>query len=120
MAVPGLSRITDDVKAKTIVEGLADGSVDIFIGTYRLQQNIRCKDLRLVVVKEKAAVGDEHTEHITAASCVLHSIGADRLVPARSQIRWIASSRWSRSANCAGQSASRGEPGTAGGCGSRR
>src|SRR6476661_11044314 len=49
------------------VRGLADGSVDIVIGTHRLlQPTIRYKDLGLVVVDEEQRFGVEHKEHITA------------------------------------------------------
>jgi len=65
--VRGLSRFTDDLEAKQTVEGLADGSVDIVIGTHRLlQPSIRYKDLGLVVVDEEQRFGVEHKEHITA------------------------------------------------------
>ena len=38
VTVRGLSRFTDDAKAAETVKGLADGSVDIVIGTHRLLQ----------------------------------------------------------------------------------
>ena len=45
--------------------GLADGSVDIVIGTHRLLQTaVRWKDLGLVVVDEEQRFGVEHKEHI--------------------------------------------------------
>src|SRR6476469_4638288 len=67
VSVRGLSRFTDDSLAKETVKGLADGSVDIVIGTHRLlQPNIRYKDLGLVVVDEEQRFGVEHKEHITA------------------------------------------------------
>jgi len=67
VTVRGLSRFTDDATAKETVKGLADGSVDIVIGTHRLlQPKIRYKDLGLVVVDEEQRFGVEHKEHITA------------------------------------------------------
>ena len=67
VVVRGLSRFTDDALAKETVKGLADGSVDIVIGTHRLlQPNVRYKDLGLVVVDEEQRFGVEHKEHITA------------------------------------------------------
>ncbi|WP_029137527.1 transcription-repair coupling factor [Nakamurella lactea] len=67
VTVRGLSRFTDDAEAKQTVAGLADGSVDIVIGTHRLlQPSIRYKDLGLVVVDEEQRFGVEHKEHITA------------------------------------------------------
>ena len=47
--------------------GLADGTVDIVIGTHRLlQTGIRWKDLGLVIVDEEQRFGVEHKEHIKA------------------------------------------------------
>ncbi|EUA29941.1 DEAD/DEAH box helicase family protein [Mycobacterium xenopi 4042] len=44
---------------------MADGSVDIVIGTHRLlQTGVRWKDLGLVVVDEEHRFGVEHKEHI--------------------------------------------------------
>ncbi len=67
VTVRGLSRFTHDMEAKETVKGLADGSVDIVIGTHRLlQPTIRYKDLGLIVVDEEQRFGVEHKEHITA------------------------------------------------------
>ncbi|MDQ6658673.1 MAG: transcription-repair coupling factor [Actinomycetota bacterium] len=67
VTVRGLSRFTDDASSKQTIEGLADGSVDIVIGTHRLlQPTVRYKDLGLVVVDEEQRFGVEHKEHITA------------------------------------------------------
>ena len=67
VTVRGLSRFTDETQAKETIKGLADGSVDIVIGTHRLlQPSIRYKDLGLVVVDEEQRFGVEHKEHITA------------------------------------------------------
>ena len=67
VTVRGLSRFTDNAEAKETVKGLADGTVDVVVGTHRLlQANIRWKDLGLVVVDEEQRFGVEHKEHITA------------------------------------------------------
>ncbi|HEY5881122.1 MAG TPA: DEAD/DEAH box helicase, partial [Nakamurella sp.] len=67
VTVRGLSRFTSTEQAVQTVRGLADGSVDIVIGTHRLlQPTIRYKDLGLVVVDEEQRFGVEHKEHITA------------------------------------------------------
>ncbi|WP_172832342.1 transcription-repair coupling factor [Nakamurella panacisegetis] len=67
VTVRGLSRFTDDRESKETVKGLADGSVDIVIGTHRLlQPSVRYKDLGLVIVDEEQRFGVEHKEHITA------------------------------------------------------
>jgi len=63
--VKGLSRFTDPSESRTVLDGMADGSVDIVIGTHRLLQTaVRWKDLGLVVVDEEQRFGVEHKEHI--------------------------------------------------------
>src|SRR5689334_9962382 len=65
--VRGLSRFTDAAEARATIEGLAEGKVDIVIGTHRLlQTGVRWKDLGLVIVDEEQRFGVEHKEHITA------------------------------------------------------
>ena len=65
VVVKGLSRFTDPGESRAVLEGMADGSVDIVIGTHRLlQTGVRWKDLGLVVVDEEQRFGVEHKEHI--------------------------------------------------------
>ncbi|ORW89900.1 transcription-repair coupling factor [Mycobacterium sp. IEC1808] len=65
VTVKGLSRFTDAAESRAVIEGLADGTVDIVIGTHRLlQTGVRWKDLGLVVVDEEQRFGVEHKEHI--------------------------------------------------------
>ena len=65
VTVKGLSRFTDATESRAVIDGLADGSVDIVIGTHRLlQTGVRWKDLGLVVVDEEQRFGVEHKEHI--------------------------------------------------------
>ncbi|OBA68707.1 transcription-repair coupling factor [Mycobacterium sp. 1554424.7] len=65
VTVKGLSRFTDSAESRAVIEGLADGTVDIVIGTHRLlQTGVRWKDLGLVVVDEEQRFGVEHKEHI--------------------------------------------------------
>ena len=67
VTVRGLSRFTHPGDAAEVLCGLAEGSVDIVIGTHRLlQQGVRWKDLGLVVVDEEQRFGVEHKEHIKA------------------------------------------------------
>ncbi|MDO5033079.1 transcription-repair coupling factor [Corynebacterium sp.] len=62
-----LSRFTSAREAKEIIAGLADGSVDIVIGTHRLlQTGVHWKNLGLIVVDEEQRFGVEHKEHIKA------------------------------------------------------
>lgn len=65
VTVKGLSRFTDPGESRAVLDGMADGSVDIVIGTHRLlQTGVRWKDLGLVVVDEEQRFGVEHKEHI--------------------------------------------------------
>ncbi|MGX7825329.1 transcription-repair coupling factor [Actinokineospora sp. 24-640] len=67
VTVKGLSRFTDARESEQTIAGLADGSVDIVIGTHRLlQTGLRYKDLGLVIVDEEQRFGVEHKEHIKA------------------------------------------------------
>ncbi|WP_046321828.1 transcription-repair coupling factor, partial [Mycobacterium sp. UM_Kg1] len=67
VTVKGLSRFTDARESKATIDGLADGSVDVVIGTHRLlQTGVRWKDLGLVIVDEEQRFGVEHKEHIKA------------------------------------------------------
>ncbi|MGF1664226.1 MAG: transcription-repair coupling factor, partial [Kineosporiaceae bacterium] len=63
VTVRGLSRFSTDAEAKLVREGLADGTVDVVIGTHRLLSNeVRFKDLGLVVVDEEQRFGVDHKE----------------------------------------------------------
>jgi transcription-repair coupling factor (superfamily II helicase) len=65
VTVKGLSRFTSSAESRAVLDGMADGSVDIVIGTHRLLQTaVRWKDLGLVVVDEEQRFGVEHKEHI--------------------------------------------------------
>ncbi len=67
VTVRALSRFTHPGDASEVLRGLAEGSVDIVIGTHRLlQTGVRWKDLGLVVVDEEQRFGVEHKEHIKA------------------------------------------------------
>ena len=67
VTVKALSRFQTDSEAKKVVEGLADGSVDVVIGTHRLlSDGVRFKDLGLVVVDEEQRFGVEHKETLKA------------------------------------------------------
>ncbi|WP_038170592.1 transcription-repair coupling factor [Tomitella biformata] len=65
--IQGLSRFTHPKESRATLEGMADGEVDIVIGTHRLLQTaVRWKDLGLVIVDEEQRFGVEHKEHIKA------------------------------------------------------
>jgi len=65
VVVRGLSRFQSDREAAEVVRGLADGTVDVVIGTHRLlTPDIRFKDLGLVVIDEEQRFGVEHKEQL--------------------------------------------------------
>ncbi|MET1133040.1 MAG: transcription-repair coupling factor, partial [Aeromicrobium sp.] len=70
-----LSRFQTEKESKETLAGLADGSVDLVVGTHRLlQPGVRIKDLGLVIVDEEQRFGVEHKEalkHLRAAVDVL-------------------------------------------------
>ncbi|MCT1882491.1 transcription-repair coupling factor [Corynebacterium sanguinis] len=62
-----LSRFTSAKESKETLAGLADGSVDVVIGTHRLlATGVQWKNLGLIVVDEEQRFGVEHKEHIKA------------------------------------------------------
>ncbi|WP_433029383.1 transcription-repair coupling factor [Actinomycetospora sp. CA-053990] len=66
ITVKGLSRFTPAKEVDGILRGLADGSVDVVVGTHRLlQTGVSWKDLGLVIIDEEQRFGVEHKEHIT-------------------------------------------------------
>lgn len=65
--VAALSRFSTAAESKATLEGLADGTVDVVIGTHRLlTPNVKFKDLGLVIVDEEQRFGVEHKEHLKA------------------------------------------------------
>ena len=62
-----LSRFLTAAQAKVVVAGMADGSVDVVIGTHRLLGgDVRFKNLGLLVVDEEQRFGVSHKEGIKA------------------------------------------------------
>ena len=62
-----LSRFTSAKESKEVLAGMADGTVDIVVGTHRLlQTGVQWKNLGLIVVDEEQRFGVEHKEHIKA------------------------------------------------------
>jgi len=60
-----LSRFRNAKDQKKIVEALADGKVDIIVGTHRLvQKDVGFKDLGLVVIDEEHRFGVKHKEQL--------------------------------------------------------
>ncbi len=60
-----LSRFRGGQQSKLIMEGLQNGTVDIVIGTHKLLQNdIKFKDLGLVIIDEEHRFGVRHKERL--------------------------------------------------------
>jgi len=60
-----LSRFLGDKEARAVIAGLADGSVDIVIGTHRLlQKDVEFKKLGLLVIDEEQRFGVAHKERL--------------------------------------------------------
>jgi transcription-repair coupling factor (superfamily II helicase) len=60
-----LSRFRGDAQAKGVLAGLADGKVDVVIGTHRLlQSGVRFKDLGLLIVDEEHRFGVRDKERL--------------------------------------------------------
>ncbi|MDP8937594.1 MAG: DEAD/DEAH box helicase, partial [Actinomycetota bacterium] len=60
-----ISRFLTPGQAKKVVDGLADGSVDVVIGTHRLLSgDVKFRDLGLLVVDEEQRFGVTHKEAI--------------------------------------------------------
>ncbi|MBO8170057.1 MAG: transcription-repair coupling factor [Thermoanaerobacteraceae bacterium] len=65
MKIAVLSRFTGKAEQKAIVKGLAEGTVDIVIGTHRLlSSDVRFKDLGLLVIDEEQRFGVKHKERL--------------------------------------------------------
>ncbi|MGH9249683.1 MAG: transcription-repair coupling factor, partial [Acidimicrobiales bacterium] len=65
VTVRALSRFQSDREAAETLRGLAEGTVDVVIGTHRLLTgDVRFKDLGLLVVDEEQRFGVEHKEKL--------------------------------------------------------
>ncbi|MEE2973431.1 MAG: transcription-repair coupling factor, partial [Planctomycetota bacterium] len=69
--IESISRFKTGADEKEILRELADGRVDILIGTHRiLSPDVRFKDLGLVVIDEEQRFGVEHKQKLLAARTV--------------------------------------------------
>lgn len=65
VVLKGLSRFQTDAEAREVMAGMADGSIDIVVGTHRLlNPDTRFKDLGLIIVDEEQRFGVEHKEQM--------------------------------------------------------
>ena len=77
-----LSRFVDDEETKATLAGLADGSIDVVVGTHRLlAPSLTFKNLGLLVVDEEQRFGVSHKEAIKT-----RSVGVDVLTLSASPI----------------------------------
>ncbi|MFC7431056.1 MULTISPECIES: transcription-repair coupling factor [unclassified Agrococcus] len=61
--VAALSRFQSNAEAKATLQGLADGTVDMVVGTHRILTDVvRFKDLGLVIIDEEQRFGVEHKD----------------------------------------------------------
>ena len=67
VTVKGLSRFQSAAESEEIIEGIAQGTVDVVIGTHRLLTGkVRFKDLGLLIIDEEQRFGVEHKETLKA------------------------------------------------------
>ncbi len=65
VVLKALSRFQTDKEAAEVMKMMADGSVDIVVGTHRLlNPDVRFKDLGLIIVDEEQRFGVEHKEQL--------------------------------------------------------
>jgi transcription-repair coupling factor (superfamily II helicase) len=78
---------------------MAEGEVDIVVGTHRLlQTGVRWKDLGLVIVDEEQRFGVEHKEHIKALRTHVDVLTMSATpIPRTLEMRWPGSGRCPRS-----------------------
>ncbi len=67
VTVAPLSRFSTASETKKVIAGLADGTVDVVVGTHRLlSDSVAFKDLGLVIIDEEQRFGVEHKEQLKA------------------------------------------------------
>ncbi|HVA70092.1 MAG TPA: transcription-repair coupling factor [Acidimicrobiales bacterium] len=77
-----LSRFVDEAETKSTLQGLAEGTIDVVIGTHRLlSDSVSFKRLGLLVVDEEQRFGVQHKETIKT-----RSVGVDVLTLSASPI----------------------------------
>ncbi len=65
VTVAALSRFSSPADKKKVIAGLADGTVDVVVGTHGLlADNVAFKDLGLVIIDEEQRFGVEHKEQL--------------------------------------------------------
>jgi transcription-repair coupling factor (superfamily II helicase) len=68
-----ISRLVSAAERSAVRKGLADGTIDIVVGTHALLgKNIKCKDLGLVIVDEEQHFGVTHKERLKTLRAEVH------------------------------------------------
>ncbi|MCX7701024.1 MAG: transcription-repair coupling factor [Gemmataceae bacterium] len=68
-----LSRFRSPSEQKRVLAALAEGSVDVIVGTHRLlSKDVRFKDLGLVIIDEEQRFGVEHKERLKQVRATVH------------------------------------------------
>jgi transcription-repair coupling factor (superfamily II helicase) len=68
-----LSRFRSPSQQKQVLKALADGSVDVIVGTHRLlSRDVVFKDLGLVIIDEEQRFGVEHKERLKQVRATVH------------------------------------------------
>ncbi|MBX9628298.1 MAG: transcription-repair coupling factor [Gemmataceae bacterium] len=72
-AVEVVSRYKSPAKQKEVLRRVAEGEVDVIVGTHRLVSNdVKFKDLGLVVIDEEQRFGVEHKERLKKLRATVH------------------------------------------------
>ncbi|HVK16263.1 MAG TPA: transcription-repair coupling factor, partial [Fimbriiglobus sp.] len=72
-AVESVSRFKSPAQQKEILKRVAEGAVDVVIGTHRLiSDDVRFKDLGLVIIDEEQRFGVEHKEKLKRLRATVH------------------------------------------------
>ena len=72
-AVEVVSRYKSPAKQKEVLKRVAAGEVDVIVGTHRLvSQDVKFKDLGLVVIDEEQRFGVEHKERLKRLRATVH------------------------------------------------
>ncbi len=102
-----LSRLRSDKDQRQVVKGLADGSVDIVIGTHRLvQRDVRFKDLGLVIIDEEQRFGVRQKEFLKQLRTEVDIISMSATpIPRTLHIALAGHSRYQRDRNSTERSA---------------
>jgi transcription-repair coupling factor (superfamily II helicase) len=68
-----VSRFKSGAKQKEVLKRVADGSVDVIVGTHRLlSKDVKFKDLGLVIIDEEQRFGVEHKEVLKRLRATVH------------------------------------------------